>query len=80
MQSTSTAIVRTTGQRAVLWTHYEWRCERAADGFLRLYHHADSYAAERVYDQLKTVELAQKWFIEVQRLNLRPEELVGAGI
>ena len=80
MHSRSPAIgVDLSGPCTVLWAHYEWRCERAADGFLRLYHHADPYGAEAVSDPRTMADLADMWLTAVKHLIVRPEELLGAG-
>jgi len=74
MQSSTAVVWNAAG--AVLWTHYEWHCERTA-GALRLYHQSELYAELAVEGRASVTELSQAWFVAVTRLTVTLKELVG---
>jgi hypothetical protein len=76
MQSSTAVVWNAAGASAVLWTHYEWQCERTA-GALRLYHQSELYAEEAVEGRASVTELSEAWLGAVRRLTVTLEELVG---
>ena len=55
----------------VLWTFWEWRCERGTDGSLRLLHNDEVYAEEVVYDEAAARAFAELWLTAVQNLRIQ---------
>jgi hypothetical protein len=78
MQSSTAVVWNAAGASAVLWTHYEWQCERTA-GALRLYHQSELYAEAAVEGCASVTELSEAWLVAVTRLTVTLKELVGDG-